>query len=64
MTLSPDDQVAVATLQALPAVIGCLRERVVSGLNTLVPALAGAMGSANDKVRLEARSPPSCWGEA
>lgn len=43
-------QVAVAALEVLVTLCPVLRERITPGLNTLVPALATALGSTNDKV--------------
>ena len=47
-------QVNIQALELLGRLVAALRERVSLGLNTLVPALAANLGSANDKIRAEA----------
>lgn len=47
-------KVAVQALEVLGRAFETLRERVVVGLNTLVPALAANLGSSNDKIRVVA----------
>ena len=47
-------QVNIQALELLGRLFAALRERVSLGLNTLVPALAANLGSANDKIRAEA----------
>ncbi|GFH25742.1 predicted protein, partial [Haematococcus lacustris] len=42
-------KVVTAVLEGLTRMAGALRERVQPGLNTLVPALAAALGSTNEK---------------
>jgi hypothetical protein len=50
-TADGNTKVAAATLECLVDVIRVVGDRAVTGLNTLVPALAAALGSSNDKVR-------------
>ncbi|GLI71807.1 hypothetical protein VaNZ11_017199 [Volvox africanus] len=49
-------KVATLALQLVASLASSLRHRMALGLNTLVPALAAALGSTNDKVRTVAAS--------
>lgn len=49
-TADGNTKVVAATMDCICDVVRAVGDKMVAGLNTLVPALAAALGSSNDKV--------------